>query len=76
MEICRDVVGKCTGRSDVGYLILSIVGCAAEFVWKIVIPLYEGIGRELKYNSMVVGETTARKEISADTATWYKTGRR
>ena len=42
MEICRDVVGKITRRSDVGYLILSIVGCAAEFVWKIVIPLYEG----------------------------------
>ena len=41
MEICRDVVGKCTRRSDVGYLILSIVGCAAEFGRKIMIRLYE-----------------------------------
>jgi hypothetical protein len=45
MEICRNVGGKCTRRSDVGYLILSIVGCAAEFGRKIMIRMYEGVGR-------------------------------
>ena len=45
METCRDVVGKCTGRIDVGYLLLSIVGCAAEFGMKIMIRMYEGVRR-------------------------------
>ena len=45
MEICRNVVGKCTRRSDVGYLYLSIVGCAAEFDRKMIIRLYEGVLR-------------------------------
>jgi hypothetical protein len=43
MEICRNVIGKCARRIDVGYLILSIVGCAAEVERKIMIRLYEGV---------------------------------
>ena len=43
MEMCRDVVGKSTRRGDVGYLILSIVGFAAEFGRKIMISLYDGV---------------------------------
>ena len=37
MEICRNVVGKCARRFDVGYLVLSIVDCAAEFGREIMI---------------------------------------
>jgi hypothetical protein len=43
MELCRNVVGKCARRIDVGYLVLSIVDCAAEVGRKIKIPLYEGV---------------------------------
>jgi hypothetical protein len=45
MEICRNVVGKCSRRIDVGCLILSIVDCAAEFDRKMIIRLYEGVLR-------------------------------
>ena len=43
MDICRNVVGKCARRIEVGYLVLSIVDCAAEFGRKIIIPLIEGV---------------------------------